>query len=117
MTPCLAGGIACCPPCLEESRRIDIIIHAVQFPRSASYVRYARLLIYLQLPVSFSKQELDRAEVLLVHRDVLLEFPSSKSVKVWPGVGRLGAGGTQAAAVEAQDISLEAGEAGHARVK
>jgi hypothetical protein len=86
-----------------------------QFPlksipmQSTSNVPNPRRLVHLQLLLPFSQQELDRAEVFLVQGYVASEFPPREGLEVGPVRCGFEAGGAEAAAVEGEDVALEAG--------
>jgi len=85
-------------------------MHASQSnPESTSNIPNPRRLINLQLLLPFPQQELDRAEIFLVQWQMAGEFPPRESLEVGSVCWRFEAGGAKAAAIEGEDVALEAG--------
>ena len=78
-----------------------------------SNVPDVRRFVDFQLLLAFAEQELDRAEVLLVELEVACELAAGEGFEVGPVCDWFEAGSAQTAAVESEDVALEAGEAGH----
>jgi hypothetical protein len=77
--------------------------------RSTSNVPDPRRLVNFQLLLPFSQQELDRAKVFLVQGYVASELPPREGLEVGSVCCGFEAGGAEAAAVEGEDVALEAG--------
>lgn len=60
---------------------------------------HSRRLVSFQLAVALPQQELDGAEILLVHVDILVEFSSRKRLEGRSGPAWLQSRGSQAASV------------------
>jgi hypothetical protein len=84
-------------------------IQSLSHFKSTSDIPDTRRLVDFQLLLPFSQQEFDRSKVFLVQGYVASEFPPRKGLEVGPVCCGLEAGGAEAAAVEGEDVALEAG--------